>query len=173
MTSVGVIHLRVPKVRHGSCFPEDLIVRYSRVGRAVIAAVSEMVTSGVSTRKVELPEEAETDALAHLDFPYAHHRRLRTNNVQECASRELKGRSRVVQVFPSRKSLIRMLGAVFVEMDEDRATRRWFAEESIAQASASTRPAAPAPKYEGTAEEHARRTIDVVVADNPIGRRTV
>ena len=122
-------------------------------------------------KAAELLEEAEADALAYLDSPYAHHRRLRTNNVQERANRELKRRSRVVQVFPSRKSLIRMLGAVFSEMDEDWATRRWFAEESIAQALAPAKPTAPAPAYEGTAEEHARRIIDVVIADNPIGRK--
>ena len=29
----------------------------------------------------------------------------------------------------------------------------------------------PSRAYEGTAEEHARRIIDVVLADNPIGRR--
>ena len=52
-TSVGTINLRIPKLRRGSYFPEDLLVRYSRVDRAVIAAVSEMVTCGVSTRKVE------------------------------------------------------------------------------------------------------------------------
>ena len=52
-TSVGVINLRIPKLGRGSYFPEDLLVRYSRVDRAVIAAVSEMVTCGVSTRKVE------------------------------------------------------------------------------------------------------------------------
>lgn len=122
-------------------------------------------------KAAELLEEAEADALAYLDFPYAHHRRLRTSNVQERANRELKRRSRVVQVFPSRKSLIRMPGAVFSEMDEDRATRRWFTEESIAQALAPAKPTAPAPAYEGTAEEHARRIVDVVIADNPIGRK--
>lgn len=53
VTSVGVINLRIPKLRRGSYFPEDLLVRYSRVDRAVVAAVSEMVTCGVSTRKVE------------------------------------------------------------------------------------------------------------------------
>ncbi len=111
------------------------------------------------------------DALAYLDFPYAHHRRLRTNNVQERANRELKRRSRVVQVFPSRKSLIRMLGAVFSEMDEDWATRRWFTEESIAQALAPAKPTAPAPAYEGTAEEHARRIIDSEMDEDWATRR--
>ena len=53
ITSVGAINLLIPKLRRGSCFPEDLLTRYSRVDRAVIAAVAEMGANGVSTRKVE------------------------------------------------------------------------------------------------------------------------
>lgn len=119
----------------------------------------------------ELLEEAEPDALAYLDFPYEHHRRLRTNNVQERANRELKRRSRVVQVFPSRKSLIRMMGAVFSEMDEEWSGRRWFTEGSIAKAVEGAGCRAPAPTYTGDASEHAQRIIELVVADNPIGRK--
>ena len=52
-TSVGTINLRIPKLRAGSYFPEDLIERYSRADRAVVAAVSEMVTNGVSASKVK------------------------------------------------------------------------------------------------------------------------
>lgn len=63
-----------------------------------------------------------------------------------------------------------MLGAVFSEMDEDWAARRWFTEESIAQASAPSKSTAPVSAYEGTAEEHVRRIIDVVIVDNPIAR---
>lgn len=119
----------------------------------------------------EVLEEAEADALAYLDFPYEHHVRLRTNNVQERANRELKRRSRVVQVFPSRKSLIRMMGAVFAEMDEDWAGRRWFNDNSIGRAVEGAEVNAPAPAYEGTAAEHAARIIALVVADNPVPGR--
>lgn len=126
--------------------------------------------AGICPRAAELLEEAEADALAYLDFPYAHHRRLRTNNVQERANRELKRRSRVVQVFPSKSSLIRMLGAVFAEMDEDWASRRWFGEESISLAY-SKKADAPSPSYAGEAKEHARRIMDLAIADNPIGRK--
>lgn len=122
-------------------------------------------------KAAELLEDAECDALAYLDFPWEHHRRLRTNNVQERANRELKRRSRVVQVFPSRKSLIRMLGAVFAEMDEDWASRRWFTEESIAKASDGKGARAPEPLYDGTAAEHAARIIALVVADGGIPAR--
>lgn len=51
IASVGLINLRIPKLRRGSYFPEDLLVRCSRIDRAVTAAVSKMVTSGVSTRR--------------------------------------------------------------------------------------------------------------------------
>ena len=123
-------------------------------------------------KAAEILEEAEPDALAYLDFPYEHHVRLRTNNVQERANRELKRRSRVVQVFPSRKSLIRMMGAVFSEMDEAWAERRWFSEPSIARAVEGAAVNAPAPAYSGSAAEHACRIIQLVMADNPIpGRR--
>lgn len=127
--------------------------------------------AGFCPKAAMLLEEAEADALAYLDFPYDHHRRLRTTNVQERANRELKRRSRVVQVFPSRKSLIRMLGAVFSEMDEMWASRRWFSEESIAQVNIPAAETIPKPSYEGTAKEHATRILDVVVADNPIIRK--
>lgn len=39
VTGVGTINLRIPKLRAGSYFPEDLIERYSRVDRTPIAAV--------------------------------------------------------------------------------------------------------------------------------------
>jgi len=55
---VGKINLRIPKLRRGSYFPDDLLIRYSRTDRVVIAAVSEMITNGVSTRKVEKVAQA-------------------------------------------------------------------------------------------------------------------
>ena len=129
------------------------------------------VVGGICPKAATLLEDAEADALAYLDFPYEHHMRLRTNNVQERANRELKRRSRVVQVFPSRKSLMRMLGAVFSEMDEDWSSRRWFMEDSIAKAVEGHGCKAPAPGYVGSAGEHAKRIIDLVLADSQIDRK--
>ena len=93
---------------------------------AAIDAVAEM-----SAKAAELLEEAECDALAYLDFPLEHHRRLRTNNVQERANREIKRRGRVVQVFPSAASLLRLIGAVCAEMDEDWSSRRYMGGEAV------------------------------------------
>ncbi len=45
-TCVGELALRVPKLRGGSFFPEDVIERYQRVDRALAAAVAEMRAGG-------------------------------------------------------------------------------------------------------------------------------
>lgn len=55
---VGTVNPRIPKLRAGSCFPEGLIERCSRAGRAVIAAVSEMVADGASAGKVKRAAQA-------------------------------------------------------------------------------------------------------------------
>lgn len=52
-TCMGTLTLRVPKLRTGSFFPEDVLERHQRVDRAVVAAVAEMHATGPSTRKVQ------------------------------------------------------------------------------------------------------------------------
>ena len=52
-TCVGTLNLRIPKLRTGSFFPEDVLERYQRVDRALVAAVAEMYATGTSTRKVQ------------------------------------------------------------------------------------------------------------------------
>lgn len=126
---------------------------------------------GLCPKAAEVPEEAEADALAHLDFPCEHHVRPHANNARERADRELRRRGRVVRVFPGRKSLIRMMGAVFSEMGEDRAGRRRFGDGPIGRAVEGAEVNEPAHAYEGTAAEHAARIIALAVADNPIPGR--
>ena len=78
-------------------------------------------------------EEAEPDALAYLDFPPSHWKRLRTNNVQERANREIKRRARVVQVFPSAASLERLAGAVMCDQDEAWSDARYFSTRAMSE----------------------------------------
>lgn len=85
---------------------------------------------------------AETDALAHLDFPAGYRRRMRTNNVQDRMNREIERRSRVVQVFSSAESMLRLMGAICAEQDEGWSSRRYISSESTGRLSES---AAPAP----------------------------
>lgn len=86
---------------------------------------------GCCPRAAAILEEAEPDALAYLDFPPSHWKRLRTNNVQERTNREIKRRSRVVQAFPSTASLVRLAGAVMCEQDETWKESRYFSEAKM------------------------------------------
>ena len=126
---------------------------------------------GFCPKAAEVLEEAEADAPAHPDLPCGHHAGLRADDVQERANREPRYRSRVVQVFPSRKSPIGMMGAVFAEMDGEWAARRRLDDESMGRAVEGAKVNAPAPAYEGAATGHAARIIALVAADNPVPGR--
>ena len=73
----------------------------------------------IERRAGELLEDAREDALAYLSFPYEHHIRLRTNTVQERANREIKRRTNAVQTFPSAASMMRLVGAVCADMNDE------------------------------------------------------
>jgi putative transposase len=53
----------------------------------------------------ELLEDAAEDVLAHLHFPREHRRRLHATNPPGRLQKEIKRRSRVVGIFPTRDSL--------------------------------------------------------------------
>lgn len=77
------------------------------------------VIAGLKASAGERLEDAEADALAYLDFPYEHHVRLRTNNIQERANAEIKRRTKVVGVFPSAESMERLVGSVLIDVNEE------------------------------------------------------
>lgn len=52
-TAIGTIRLRVPKLREGTYFPEDVVSRWSRTDTALAQAVCDLWTAGASTRKIE------------------------------------------------------------------------------------------------------------------------
>ena len=87
-------------------------------------AVSEL--EGICPKAARAMEDAEPDVLAYLDFPQVHRLWLRTNNIQERANREIKRRTKVVQSFPSEESMVRLVGAVLVEVNEE-----WLASNFI------------------------------------------
>ena len=95
---------------------------------AAVDAVREM-----SGEAADLLEDAEADALAYLDLPAEHRRRIRTNDAQERTNREMKRRSRVAQAFPSAESMARLIGAVMAEQDGDWSGRKWIVPESLAR----------------------------------------
>lgn len=57
-------------------------------------------------------------ALTYLDFPREYSKWIRTNNVQEGVNFEVKRRTRVVTVFPSVESLVRLDGVVCLDQND-------------------------------------------------------
>ena len=109
----------------------------------------------------------EDSALAFTAFPRAHWAKLRTNNVQERANREIKRRYRVVQSFPSRESMLRRTCASLMETEGQWSQQRVFSEASAAEGFAG--PAdRPAPT-EGRRRALGRRAGEIV--DEIVERR--
>lgn len=86
----------------------------------------------------ELLEEAAEDVLAHLHFPREHRRRLHSTNPLERLHKEIKRRTRVVGIFPTRDSLMRMVGTLLAEQDDEWqvSDRRYFSAGSMAKVDA-------------------------------------
>ncbi len=81
----------------------------------------------------ELLEDVSEDVLAHMHFPREHRRRLHSTNPIERLHKEIKRRTRVVGIFPTRDSLMRMVGTLLAEQDDEWqvADRRYFSIGSM------------------------------------------
>jgi putative transposase len=81
----------------------------------------------------DLLEDAAEDVLAHMHFPPEHRRRLHSTNTVERLHLEIKRRTRVIGIFPNRQSLMRMVGTLLQEQDDEWqvAERRYFSAESM------------------------------------------
>lgn len=63
-------------------------------------------------------EEGFDDATAVLVLPEKYRRRLRTTNGVERLNEEIRRRERVIRIFPNRKSAIRLIGSLLMEIDD-------------------------------------------------------
>ncbi|RME56641.1 IS256 family transposase [Candidatus Parcubacteria bacterium] len=79
-----------------------------------------------------LLEDAAEDILAFMHFPQEHWKRLASNNLLERLNREIRRRTDVVQVFPDEAALIRLVGALLIEVDTEWAVgHRYFSATSM------------------------------------------
>ncbi len=89
----------------------------------------------------KLMDKAEADVLAHMTFPKAHRLQIHSTNPLERLNAEIKRRTDVVGIFANEAAIVRLVGALLLEQNDEWQLQRRYLQLEGLQALGDNQPA--------------------------------
>jgi putative transposase len=101
--------------------------------RAQWKTVQDALRERGALKLADMMEDAREDVLAYTAFPKEHGPQISSTNPIERLNGEIKRRTHVVGIFPNDRAIVRLVGALMLEQNDEWAvSRRYMSLESLA-----------------------------------------
>jgi transposase-like protein len=110
---------RVVSAFIATAFVQDTAEAASTQWRAVADQIRPKVP-----KLAAIMDDAEPDVLAYMTFPKEHRAKLHSTNPIERLNGEIKRRTEVIGIFPNEDAIVRLVGALLLEQNDEWAVQR-------------------------------------------------